>query len=322
MLHRLFGLFFISFFTLPFIHAKDHHALARQADAVVDVLLSHALTQDIDAKGCDYVLKHIPQKGRARLKEKILTFIQHSKPLIFTLVGFPFKSRNTEKNVVGTLPDQGERVALQGLQSLVNDVTRLYPPGAMIQIYTDGFAFCDVIGVPYETVRSYERALKTLAADLPALSIITLQDLFPGFSFEQIQNQIKAEHASSLLDHTQKEILKKRLLKEFNDPQGRALLKRVSLYHIADMMHRRSQQINALYKRTFPNALALSVHYQSDLGKKIGLSLVPGTLTPWHGVAVQTKDGSFEIRRKSDVARTHTLNSYQINGLTCYFYSH
>lgn len=321
-MRRLISLSIVFSFTLTTTYAKDYHASAHQADAVVDVLLSHALTQDIDAKGCDHAVATIPQHGHARLKEKVLTFIQHSKPLVFTLVGFPFKSRNTEKNVLGVLPDQGERAALQRLQSLMDDVTRLYPPGAKIQIYTDGFAFCDVIGVPYETVRSYECALKDLAKDLPSLSIVTLQDLFPGHSFEQIQNQIKAESASSSLDHTQKEILKKRLLKEFDDPKGRAFLKRTTLSHIADMMHRRSQQINALYKRTFPESLALSVHYQSDLGKKIGLSLVAGTLTPWHGVAVQTKDGSFEIRRKSDVMRTHTLDSYQINGLTCYFYSH
>ena len=117
-------------------------------------------------------------------------------------------------------------------------------------------------------------------------------------------------------------ILKKRLLKELDYPQGKKLLTQVSLEQIATAMHKRSQQINAFYKKRFPQSISLSVHYQSNLGHKVGISLAVGSLTPWHGVPVLNKNGSFEIQRKKDVEKTHKLKCQKINGIRCYFYSH
>lgn len=319
-LHRLLRLFVFVFFYASTSHAQNEHDFSQQADAVARIILSHALRQDIDALGCDYVVGPTRVKGYAQLKEKLLAFVKDSKPLVFTLVGFPFKSRNTKKNVLGPLPDQGERAALEGLHAFMGDISRVYPPGAKVQIYTDGLAFCDVIGVSHRTVACYEHALKLLAADLSSVSIITLQDLHPGLSFDQIQNRIKEQPVSEPLDKTQQEILEKRLLREFDDPEGRTFLKRASLARTAQEMHRRSQQINALYKKTFPESIALSVHYQHDIGKKIGVSLLTGVLTPWHGTAVLRQDGSFEIRRRCDIGDTHVLTSHTINGIDCSFY--
>lgn len=318
---RLFSLL-VTFFALTPLYGQKNNHLSRQADAVVATLLSRALTHDIDANACDYLINPSRQRGHKRLKQKVLSLMERSQPLIFTLVGFPFKSSNTKKNVLNSLPDQGERAALMALQSLMDALSEHYPAGAKVQIYTDGLAFCDVIGVSYKTVIAYEHALKRLATDLPSVTIITLQDLLPGLSPKEIQTQIKDEPYSSSLDDVQRQILKRRLLKEFDSPQGQKHLLKTSLYDLADEMHQRSQQINSLYKKKFPPSVALSVHYQSDLGKKIGLSLCGGTLTPWHGVAVLRKDGSFEIRRKSDVEDTHTLTTHHINGINCYFYSY
>ncbi len=150
------------------------------ADRVLAMILTYSLKTDIDAEsiGARPCLKK--QEGTSELKKKILHFIQKSQPITFTLVGFPFKSGNKEKKVIGDLPDLAERLALEKLHRFVEDISEIYPYGAKLNLYADGLAFFDVLGIPLEKVLQYETSLKTLAADLPLISIITCQDLFPN----------------------------------------------------------------------------------------------------------------------------------------------
>lgn len=319
------GLFALSVVVFSVFFSEQTQACRRhecEATDVTRILLSHTLTDDIDAKGCHTFLSVRPQTGHDHLRNHILSFIKESKPLIFTLVGFPFKSGNIEKNVLGVLPDQGERAALETLQNIARKISKVYKPGAKIYIYTDGLAFYRLLGIPAQSVLSYEKALKQLASDLPSISIITLSDLLPQYSLSYIDRTIDAQSPGRPLDPAQMSILKKRVLKELDYPQGKTLLTQVSLEQIATAMHKRSQKINAFYKKRFPRSISLSVHYQSNLGNKVGISLAVGALTPWHGVPVLNKDGSFEIQRKKDVEKTHTLQCQKINGISCYFYSH
>lgn len=291
------------------------------ADKVLAIILSHSLTRDIDAESVTELHSSEPLQGCFELRQKLLQTIQRSQPLTFTLVGFPFKSSNKETKVIGDLPDLAERLALEKLHKFMEEIGKVYTYGAKIIIYTDGLAFFDQLDVPLEKVTGYEKALKQLAADLPLISIMTCQDLFPDLSPEVIHANIKS-HSMSFkeLSPAGKDVLSKRLLMEFDSSQGKAFLKERSFDQITTELDRRSQQINQIYKSKFPPAIPLSAHYKKNIGEKVGISLSEGYVTPWHGVAVLRKDGSFVIIPKKDVPTSAQISSKRINGINCYYY--
>ncbi|MBX9785830.1 MAG: isocyanide synthase family protein [Alphaproteobacteria bacterium] len=291
------------------------------ADKVLAVILSHSLTRDIDAESVNELQSSESLQGCSELRQKLLQIIQKSQPLTFTLVGFPFKSGNKETKVIGDLPDLAERLALEKLHKFMEEIGQVYAYGAKIIIYTDGLAFFDQLDVPLEKVTGYETALKQLAADLPLISIMTCQDLFPDLSPEVIHANIKSHPMSfKELSSEAKDVLSKRLLMEFDFPKGRVFLKERSFDQITTELDRRSQQINQIYKSKFPSAIPLSVHYKKDIGEKVGISLSEGHVTPWHGVAVLKKGGSFIIIPKKDVPTSAQISSKRINGINCYYY--
>jgi pyoverdine/dityrosine biosynthesis protein Dit1 len=302
-------------------HPKSSLQNEKVADKVLAIILGHSLTRDIDAEGVNELQRSESLQGCFELRQKLLQIIQKSQPITFTLVGFPFKSGNKETKVIGDLPDLAERLALEKLHKFMEEIGKVYAYGAKIIIYTDGLAFFDQLDVPLEKVTGYEKALKQLAADLPLISIMTCQDLFPDLSPEVIHANIK-NHSMSFkeLSPTGKDVLSKRLLMEFDSSKGRAFLKERSFDQITSELDRRSQQINQIYKSKFPPAISLSVHYKKDIGEKVGISLSKGHVTPWHGVAVLKKDGSFIIISKKDVPTSAQISSKRINGINCYYY--
>lgn len=293
------------------------------ADKVLAIILSHSLTRDIDAESVNELQSSEPLQGCLELRQKLLHIIQKSEPLTFTLVGFPFKSGNKEIKVIGDLPDLAERLALEKMQKFMEEISQVYPHGAKLMIYTDGLAFFDQLDIPLEKVTEYEKTLKQLAADLPLLSIVTCQDLFPDLSPEVIHATIKS-HAIPFKDLSPagKDVLSKRLLMEFDSSKGRTFLKGHSLDHITTELDRRSQQINHIYKGKFPPAIPLSVHYKKDIGEKVGIALSEGYVTPWHGVAALKRDGSFIVMPRKDVPTDAQISSKKINGITCYYYTY
>lgn len=304
-----------------FINSEPSLQNEKIADKVLAIILSHSLTRDIDAESVNELHSPEPLQGCFELRQKLLQIIQTSQPITFTLVGFPFKSGNKETKVIGDLPDLAERLALEKLHKFMEEISRVYTYGAKISIYTDGLAFFDQLDVPLEKVTGYEKALKQLAADLPLISIMTCQDLFPDLSPEVIHANIKSHPMSfKELSPAGKDVLSKRLLMEFDSSKGRAFLKERSFDQITTELDRRSQQINHIYKNKFPPAIHFSVHYKKDIGGKVGISLSEGYVSPWHGVAVLKKDGSFIIIPKKDVPTSAQVSSKKINGINCYYY--
>lgn len=292
------------------------------ADKVCAIILAHSLTRDIDAEGSHILVPSKDQLGYAQLRQKVLNFVSHSQPIIFTLIGFPFKSGNKEKNVIGALPDQAERIALENMQRFMERINQVYPHGASLRIYTDGLGLCDLLGVPIEDVQRYEETLKRLAEDLPLLSIITLQDLFPELSPLKIQKYIKDQKIPLKdLSTLERDSLSKRLLQELDYPQGKAILEKISVGSLAQKMSQRSKKLSQIYKSKFPPSINLTVHFQKDIGTKVGIALSPSSITPWHGVAVLNKDGSFSIERKKDLPNSLKLTSKTINDIECHYYT-
>ncbi|KAJ3148327.1 dityrosine synthesis enzyme [Geranomyces michiganensis] len=139
-------------------------------------------TDDIDklsyhlADLFDRELRYVPRndqwhKGRPRFVDQIRFFVSRNLPLHFVLPAFPCKSSNNIDKTLGTLPDMGELLALQSLNSFNEKVHAVYAPGSMIVIVSDGHVFSDLIGVADDTVDEYGRVLRAQAnAEFPPSS--------------------------------------------------------------------------------------------------------------------------------------------------------
>ena len=83
------------------------------------------------------------EKGKALFDKQVDFFISSSLPIHFILPAFPCKSSNSDK-VLGTLPDQGEYLAIKTMSLVGELIQKVYPPGAKFLIVSDGHVFSDV----------------------------------------------------------------------------------------------------------------------------------------------------------------------------------
>ncbi|KAA8641754.1 isocyanide synthase family protein [Aspergillus tanneri] len=100
-------------------------------------------------------------QGRTYFALKVRFFVSRRLKLQLCLPAFPCKSSNHDK-VMGVLPDRGEEIALRRLHLFVQQVERIYSPGALISIISDGHVFSDCIGVDDRIVDKYGAYLKEL----------------------------------------------------------------------------------------------------------------------------------------------------------------
>lgn len=85
------------------------------------------------------------QSKPLNLVDKFIDQIERSiaqhEPVCMVLPAFPFKSANKSTKVLGTLPDKGEEVALKHLNSLCDDIAKVYEHGARLYIVSDGLVY-------------------------------------------------------------------------------------------------------------------------------------------------------------------------------------
>lgn len=80
--------------------------------------------------------------GRAYFAERVQHFTSRGTRVELCLPAFPCKSSNTDK-VTGKDPDYGERLALERLHGFVEELEKIYEPGAKLWIISDGHVFSD-----------------------------------------------------------------------------------------------------------------------------------------------------------------------------------
>lgn len=85
--------------------------------------------------------------GRDFFCKRVRDFVQRRAKLEFCLPAFPCKSSNLEK-VSGMMPDRGEQVALEYLDAFLDDLERIYEPGAKLYVVSDGHVFSDCSKLP------------------------------------------------------------------------------------------------------------------------------------------------------------------------------
>lgn len=81
-------------------------------------------------------------EGRQYFIDRVYSFTKDSKQIEFCLPAFPCKSSNLEK-VAGVSPDAAEYLALSHLHRFVEQVSKIYTPGATLWIISDGHVFSD-----------------------------------------------------------------------------------------------------------------------------------------------------------------------------------
>ncbi|MCM6778686.1 isocyanide synthase family protein [Nocardia sp. CDC159] len=230
-------------------------------------------------------------------------FIAAGKPISFVIPAFPAKSRNHRKTI-GRLPDLGEQLALESVQSFCEQVSAVYSPGAVVTICSDGHVFSDALGIPDEHIDDYGAELMRIIRSIGggAIGLYGLRDAMPNMSWDRRRVRLLDEYAETIdeiresvrTDETARRMFNgihrfvtedhAVLLAELSATQRRNRAKQTA-YEVVQ----RSQAWSRLVEQVFPGSVRLSIHPQDPHHSKIGFHLLrtdDSWLTPWHGVVL------------------------------------
>lgn len=253
---------------------------------------------------------------------KILAAIKANKPVTFVLPAFPGKSPNPEK-VLGPLPDLAERLALRFLGTLCQRIRKVYAPGIKIILCSDGRVFSDVVGMVEHHVSAYQAELANLIEEmaLSDLSTFNLDDFYEEHNFVQMRDELMNNYGTSL------DVLKQKIrngrsdLANPDEQEAHRMYCGITRFLFEDALHqtqtksrsaiqkearhkayeviRRSNAWSRLIEQHFPESVRLSIHPQTCGAKKLGIRLIGNEswMTPWHGVAVERKNGYVLLKR-------------------------
>ncbi|GAB3131465.1 hypothetical protein GCM10027289_17690 [Tsukamurella serpentis] len=247
--------------------------------------------------------------------------VQNHRPVEFILPGFPCKSPNPAK-VIGSVPDEAERVALHVLDEICTQIERLHPPGARITICSDGHVFTDVIGVSDEAIVEYNDRLVLMIADegLANLRTFDLREIWGAGDFESKRARLDSQWAPSL-DEVRADVLaggqSARLLRGMTrfmladtvDWKGTKSQLQKSAKSRAYQLIRFSAAWGRILDEHFPDAVRLSIHPQPSRSPKFGIKLIAPDdevwLTPWHSVLVYNRYGQPRLTSHDDARRNY-----------------
>lgn len=318
-------------FGLAYFKRKAHRNLADQVYAVLD---QYRVTYDIDKRSTDPSITTAPQiaKGVDGCIGQLVRFVEREQTIPMILIGFPFKSANHEKKTIGALPDMAERKSFEYLQTMLDQIKAVYPPGATITIFCDGIPFADFLGISSAEVIAYEEALQKLAVDFSGIRILPSSWMLQEYGWKSVDEingfidtypPTNADFKAGLKEAPT--TMMNRLAVEFDHAQGKQLLAKISLEDRVIGLLAREMRLRSYIAEKFPanKFFRLTAHLSEDVGKKFGIKLSPSSdITPYHGVLVQEADGSWIIRFKKDVdSREYKLVSQNINGVVCWYFT-
>ncbi|MFJ6086792.1 L-tyrosine/L-tryptophan isonitrile synthase family protein [Streptomyces sp. NPDC092369] len=281
--------------------------------AILNLLLPHHRTTD---------RTHASAEAFPRQLRRITEFVRQGAPIAFTLPGFPCKSPNPAK-VLGHLPDMGERLSLTFLNTLCEEIERIYPPGARMTICSDGHLFGDLIGVPDEHIDAYADELRILISQsgLKRLSVFDLRDVLGDLPHDAKRAHVHGRYAPSL-DALRGEIraddnalalyrgITRFLVEDTADHRGtRSALQRACRQRAYGVIQR-SRAWGDLITSHHPSCVRLSIHPQPIGAPKFGIRLLDAPdawTTPWHSAALRRTDGTWTLVPKATAAQQGRL---------------
>ena len=283
-----------------------------------------------DLKQCDYRL----------LLDSITTLIAKNLPLKFFVPGFPCKSSNTHKKVLGDRPDFSEFMAIRSLLTTVRKLEAIYSHGVKIVILSDYHTFDQYIGVEEESYNIYHDELKQIISDVGGTDVIELISLssFPEFSSidgKEISTKLGDEYGGRQVLDTFDDAIKddSRMLQKYKQlkkfmqadqshnlpgsPRAnstRNLIKKIT----RGMMAQGVALDNFLKQQTMlKDYVRLSIHHHLPSSGKFAINLFKGIAddggilrTPWHHVVLfDSLTGEFVIDHKANITKNTVSNS-------------
>lgn len=260
-------------------------------------------------------------------RPKVEAFVRAGRPVEFVIAAFPAKSPNRRKTL-GSLPDLGERLALEFLQSFCEQIGHFHPPGARITVCSDGHVFGDLVGVPDEEVTAYHEELESIIGELggQSLRVYSLRDAFGGADYERLRDQLVAEHATPI-DELHDRVRTDPAWRHLFDGMHRFMVEdqtvlrpeasrssvRRDCKHLALQVIQRSNAWSEVVAETFPAAVRLSIHPQPHHSAKIGVHMLrtrDAWLTPWHGTVLD--DGQrLTLVKRAEAERLDATLAYR-----------
>ncbi len=262
----------------------------------------------------------LSERAIAHHHGQIASMVARDEPIVFVLPAFPGKSPNRRKTL-SYLPDLAERLALQELSEMCEAIGRIYAPGAVVHVCSDGYVFSDLVHIPDAHVREYTDELESWSGELYPHRFVyfDLKDAYPGLPdldrmravltqeygepVEALSVQVKADPAANAMYRGITRFLYEdyKGMSAFADLSNTAIQKkaRATAYRVIQ----RSNAWSSLLAKRYPRAVRLSIHPQGADSTKFGIRLVPCLdiwRTPWHSVAVK-RDGQVFLERRADV---------------------
>lgn len=234
-------------------------------------------------------------------------FVKDGKKIRMVMPAFPQKSPVREKTL-GDKPDMAEIISLQHLNDLCEQIKAVYPTGAEIVIYNDGFSFDGVLP-PNWTKKKRDHYIEELQRliqvhGLSNISLIDLSnhhiDLTPYTEAEEsFRARIQNPKTSSDYDNLElhrgiKRFFYDELLLDKTRTISKAQAERQAST-IGCGLARASAAMSKLISHLEPGVLRLSCHPKSADSEKIGIWFnkdhSPGG-SPWHNATVfESKNG-------------------------------
>lgn len=313
----------------PSLAADDAPPLVARVDGIFRDLLRSTATDDASGVA-RAVLTRIFRRRRvlpdvarepteaayAMHLPRVEGFVRAGEPIQLVLPAFPAKAPNPEK-VLGRRPDMAERLALESLTSLLDELSEAHAPGATLVIASDGHVFADAVGVSDRDVSRYREDLEAMIAELGTdrVRVFGLDDAFGERSPAAARKALLARYGRSVdevaaraarsrshgaqLDGIHRFLFEDACARERG--RSRTQLRRETRPLAVEVV-RRSDAWGSLVTAAFPRAVRLSIHPQPDVSDKVGVHLLAtddAWLTPWHGAAL-LDGGRFRLVKRRD----------------------
>ncbi|HBN22798.1 MAG TPA: hypothetical protein DD412_06130 [Holosporales bacterium] len=301
-----------------------------QAQLLYDAITPYILTFDIDAHASgDFGQTDLSFTAQTQLLEKLARLIQAKEEIHFLCLAFPFKSSNKELLVEGSLPDMADYHSLEYLENFIIALKEIYPK-ISLTIMTDGLLFNDLFEIPDKDVIGFEAHLKKIMKDFPNLKLLTFSQVLQekAISLKSFKEAGTAYKLPKPVPAPRLELLKKRIKHEINH-KDHSFSKQSSkqqdilLTRLAIKLIKRDEYLKGFVQRfQEKKTLRLSIHYQSDLSKKIGLKITPtSVIFPWNGVFVIPQNGQGQIMPQGQVdKKRYQKETKMIQGIPLPFY--
>ncbi|KAI0976531.1 Pyoverdine/dityrosine biosynthesis protein-domain-containing protein [Xylaria arbuscula] len=272
-----------------------------------------------------------------RAREQIHNALERNIPIELVIPAFPFKSSNRSKKVLGSLPDEAERLSLLHLNGLCLAIKDATGSDAFLMIVSDGITYNDILDVSDQEVWRYGQRLRNMAEEnhCDCIRFSRICDLVGAeYDSETLDEMLYLANASKyrgiLMANTPDgfDVLdaitndpdisrtykgyKKFLMGERDDRtvRSRSQTERENS-EIAKTMIIRGKAFAETVKIKYPNSIRLSIHPSEDTNK-ISITMLPQendiVMTPWHGAVVRGIDGSISMSHAILIpAMTHDI---------------